>query len=131
MKDLNPDWTCLACLRQIVFQVSDRAEMSRANISDRYIEDLKECFANIKNYLKVAHIKVNGLLCSSRIQDIKVLIEATQIDILGITETKLSSKIGDEDNEIEGYKTFRGDRSRNDGGGCVMYYKENLDITEI
>ena len=105
--------------------------MSRANIRDRYIEDLKECFANTKNYLKVAHINVNGLMCLSRIQDIKVLIEATQIDILGITETKLSSKIGDEDIEIEGYKTFRRDRSRNDGGGCLMYYKENLDVTGI
>eukprot|EP00112_Aurelia_sp_Birch-Aquarium-sp1_P009881 Seg2141.2 transcript_id=Seg2141.2/GoldUCD/mRNA.D3Y31 product="hypothetical protein" protein_id=Seg2141.2/GoldUCD/D3Y31 len=109
VKDLNPDWTCPACLGHIV---SNRAEISRANISDRYIEDLKECFANTKDYLKVAHINVNGLMCVSRIQDIKVLIEATQIDILGITETKLSSKTDNEAIEIEGYKTLRRDRSR-------------------
>ena len=60
-------------------------------------------------------------MCLSRIQDIKVLIEATQIDILGITETKLCSKVGDEAIEIEGYETFRKDRSRNAGGGCVIY----------
>ena len=62
----------------------------------------------------------------------KVLIEATQIDILRITETKLNDKIGHDAIEIEGYMTFRRGRYRKNGGDCVIYDKEKqLDMTKI
>eukprot|EP00795_Rhopilema_esculentum_P001002 gene1002-10781_t len=37
----------------------------------------------------------------------------------------------DEEIEIAGYELCRRDRERNSGGGIVIYYAENLNITEL
>ena len=52
-------------------------------------------------------------------------------DLLAITESKLTRNIRDEDIMISGYKFFRKDRPVEDGGGCVLYCAESLDIVEI
>ena len=51
--------------------------------------------------------------------------------ILGITETKLTSRTTDEQLDIEGYKFIRKDREKQDGGGgCMLCYLEDLDLYE-
>ena len=72
-------------------------------------------------------------MTKAKLQELKLILETTKLDILdilGITETKLG-KERDEEIEIEGYKLYRRDRDRNSGGGIVMYYKENLNMTEL
>ena len=50
---------------------------------------------------------------------------------MGITETKFTGKIKDEELDIKGYTFVRKDRKKEDGGGgCMLYYQESLDVTE-
>ena len=96
------------------------------------------CYQNLKQnlsyepkYLKVAHISVNGLLTRSKLQELKMLLSETKFDMLGITETKLSSGTTDKELNIDGYKFVRRDRVKEDGsGGCLLYYNEHMDVDE-
>ena len=84
------------------------------------------------SHLKVAHINVNGLMTTTKFQEVQLLLKKLKFDVLGITESKLTSKIQDEDILIPGYKFFRKDRPVEDGGGaCVLYYAETLNIVLI
>jgi len=58
--------------------------------------------------MKIAHININGLL--GKTTEIKELLQRTSLDILGVTETHLSSLIKDEDIAIDGYNLARRDK---------------------
>ena len=45
-----------------------------------------------------------------------------------MTETHLTNKIADEELSIQGYDFQRCDRKQKLGGGCLVYYKENLTV---
>ena len=62
-----------------------------------------------------------------KLTEITLIFQETKIDILGITETHFSDKIKDEEIRIDGYNVQRLDRSNQQGGGCLMYYREGLD----
>jgi len=86
-------------------------------------DDLKKDFystlqaeTNIRG-LKVAHINCCGLF--GQLTEIKLILQESKIDILGITETHLSDKIKDEEIRIDGYTVQRLDRSNLQGGGCL------------
>ena len=71
------------------------------------------------------------LVALRNLREVKLPLSTTKFDIMGITETKFSGKIGDKELDIEGYKFVRNDRKKEDGGGgCMLYYQESLDITE-
>ena len=74
----------------------------------------------------MAHINCRGLL--GKLTEITLILQETKIDILGITETHLSNKIKDEEIRIDRFNVQRLDRSNQQGGGCLMYYRENLDV---
>ena len=89
----------------------DRPGANEEPILERQLEQEIEttCYQNLKQnlsyepkYLKVAHINVNGLLTRSKLQEVKILLSETKFDMLGITETKLSSRTGDEKLNIDG-----------------------------
>ena len=70
-------------------------------------DDLKKDFyssfqpeINIRG-LKAAHINCRGLF--GKLTEITLVLQETEIDILGITETHLSDKIRDEEIRIVGY----------------------------
>ena len=65
--------------------------------------------------LKGAWINVNGLVTNAKVQQIQLLLEMTNLDVLGITESKLTSDNGDKDIQIPGYKCLRRDRTIADG----------------
>ena len=95
-------------------------------------DDLKKDFnstlqaeINIRG-LKVAHINCRSLF--GRLTEIALILQEAKIDILGITETHLSDKIKDEEIRIDGYNVQRLDRSNQQGGGCLIYYQEGLDV---
>ena len=48
----------------------------------------------------------------SKLQEIKLLLSTTKFDIMGITETKFTGKIKDEELDIDGYTFVRKDRKR-------------------
>lgn len=58
------------------------------------------------SHLKEDHINVNGLMTTTKFQEVELLLQKVKFDVLGITESKLTSKIRDEDIMIPGYKFF-------------------------
>jgi len=79
--------------------------------------------SSVKDF-KVAHLNVRSL--RSKIDEIHLLQELCKFDILAITESHLDSSVPDFHIEIEGLRFFRLDRPKRKGGGCVLYYAENL-----
>ena len=121
-------WNCPVCLAR---NQNEGINRNGANAPDQcFLTELTNCFKGGKTFLKAAHINVNGLLTSTKLQEIKLILCNTNIDILGITETKLHKKVEDSKLEIEGYKFFRRDREVNSGGGCLLYFSEHLDLVE-
>lgn len=94
-------------------------------------EMLKNEISAGRGFLKTAHINVNGILTKSKLDEIRLLLRTTGLDILGITESKLTNDVKDEDLDIAGYKFIRRDRPCEDGGGgCLLYYMEDMHLTE-
>ena len=91
-------------------QPIDRPRANEEPILERQLEQELEtsCYQNLKQnlsyepkYLKVAHIIVNGLLTRSKLKEVKILLSETKFDMLGITETKLSPRIGGEELNVD------------------------------
>ena len=78
-----------------------------------------------KTQLSIAHVNVRGL--KTKIKDVVSLTKDNVIDVLVLTETKLS---GNENKIIEGYKNFRLNRQTR-AGGVIVYYKDDLDVKLI
>ena len=79
-----------------------------------------------KHGMKIGHLNVNDLL--SKFSQIELLLVECKFDVFAITETHLNSKIRDEEILIAGYSVERPDRKGKGGGGCLIYYKDNLTV---
>ena len=80
--------------------------------------------------LKCGHLNVNGLY--HKLDEVKILLDETKFDILAITETHLRDAVTDSEVAIEGYLSFRKDRTgKKKWGGTLIYYKEHLDVHEL
>ena len=67
-----------------------------------------------------------------KLDEIKLLCQDHFIDIFGIVETWLTTKVPDQCLSLHGYTTYR--RDRKDGrvhGGVCCYVKENLPVTKV
>ncbi len=77
--------------------------------------------------LYIAHINTRSLL--PKIEEIRFLIKKTDLDILCISETRLSDKVSDNEVYIHGYTVKRQDRlDGRRGGGVCMYVKNTLPL---
>ena len=70
-------------------------------------------------------MNVRGI--KSKTKDINSLVEENEIDIMVLTETKLSEK---ENRIVKGYKNFRLNRNTKAGVVCI-YYNETLTVNVI
>ena len=76
---------------------------------------------------RIGHINIQGL--SNKIDQLKLLLQSgqNQINILGVSETKLNNIHPDSPFHINGFqKPFRRDRKENAGGGILVYVKEGV-----
>ena len=130
----NFNWSCPVCLTVLqprADSVSFRAETDVSEDDEYPYEMLKNEISAGRGFLKTAHINVNGILTKSKLDEIRLLLRTTGLDILGITESKLTNDVKDEDLDIVGYKFIRRDRPCEDGGGgCLLYYMEDMHLTE-
>ena len=76
--------------------------------------------------LKIAHLNCRGV--KSKLTEITLLLKTCCIDILSITESHLCDEILDENINIDNYRFLRQDRQNKSGGGCLIYYKENINV---
>ena len=74
--------------------------------------------------LKIAHINVRSLF--PKIDEIRFLLNNTNLDILCISEAWLDNTITDAQVKVDGYAIERNDRNRH-GGGVAMYIRDTLD----
>lgn len=81
-----------------------------------------------RNCLTIEHVNAQSLL--SCFEEIKILIQARDIDILCISETWLSSNIPSQYVNIGGYNLFRRDAISRGGGTC-MYVRDNLNAVQL
>ena len=93
------------------------------HIDENPINLLKKLKLTNINRTIVAHLNINSL--RNKFDALKAMI-SENIDILVITETKLDESFPPSQFEIEGYKIpFRLDRTA-DGGGVIIYVREDI-----
>ncbi|KAK6166964.1 hypothetical protein SNE40_022160 [Patella caerulea] len=75
---------------------------------------------------KLCHLNINRFY--SKFDEVKdfILDESNKIDILGLTETFLHSKINVAYINISNFEIIRKDRCNKIGGGLIMYVKSNI-----
>ena len=90
-----------------------------------------EGFTSVKNSLsehpglEVGHMNVNGL--RGKLSEVRMLMQNTGLDILAITETKITGDTTDDEIGIDSYHIVRKDWDSN-GGGVMLYYKDTLIV---
>ena len=62
--------------------------------------------------------------------ELEVILRENDIDIIGLSETRLNEQIKDSEVNITCYCIFRNDRDEN-GGGVVLYVKESLPYPTV
>ena len=73
---------------------------------------------------KICHLNIRSIL--PKIDDIRILMKESNIDVIAFTETWLSEGVTDDLIQIDGYKIYRNDRSHGNGGGVAIYVKDTL-----
>ena len=80
------------------------------------------------NGLKISFLNIVSL--RKHRNELSIILHDNDIDIIGLSETRLDENIGDAEVSIEGYKIFRNDRNAN-GGGVAIYVKDTLPEPKI
>ncbi len=91
--------------------------------------DLEKYLEANKGRLTLCHINCNHLI--PHINELRLLLQNSGIDVIGVGETFLTASIASKAVELSGYRFIRNDRtvfSRPDtaGGGVGLYVKNNL-----
>ena len=76
-----------------------------------------------RNGLKIAFLNIVSLRKHRR--KLEIVLKDNDIDIIGLSETRLDETVRDSDVNINGYNIYRNDRNTN-GGGVAIYVKESL-----
>ena len=81
--------------------------------------------------LVIACLNVNSLM--AHIDELRVFMQDSKIDVLAINESKLDSSISDHEVYIPGFEIIRKDRMVNGrkGGGVCLYLRCNLNRTRF
>jgi hypothetical protein len=111
------EWSCDKC--------------KETSVNDENVSVCEDMYDSFRTTLKGKGVKITHINCCgvrSKLTEIILLLKTCSIDILGITESHLNEKITDDEIYIEGYRFFRQDRQHKAGGGCLVYYKENLNV---
>lgn len=84
--------------------------------------------ALLSDKLNICHTNVQSLCARqlNKLDEFKICFENSNIDIICVTETWLTSNISDEMVAVEGYRVIRNDRSYARGGGISIYCKNDL-----
>ena len=62
------------------------------------------------------------------LNEVHILLNEVKCDILGITETHLTSFTPDFPLKLPGFDFVRKDRASSKGGGVLIYYQESLTV---
>ena len=82
------------------------------------------------NGSKIKIIMFNARSLMNKLPQLEILSHLQEPDIILITETWANSSVNDAELSLKGYGLMRSDRNTGRGGGCILYYKEHIQITE-
>ena len=77
--------------------------------------------------LNIGHINMCSIL--RKMDQLSFIMNELQVDILGISETKLNSTVNDYELHIDGYDLIRKDGVTDRGGGIAIYIRSNISYT--
>ena len=103
------------------FHRSDSDDIKRVWHVEEQFRTLNKC-----NGMKIAHLNCSSL--TKNIDEIRLILKETHLDILTLSETHLCDFIEVSEISCEGYLIERRDRNRS-GGGVVTYIREDHDYT--
>ena len=99
------------------------------------IPPIDYCCKSLKNLRGISFGCLNICSIKSKIDDVKTLLEHSDLDVLCLVETFLTEEVDDTLLEVPGYNFHRCDRNadsnKKSGGGLLMYYKNSRDISPI
>ena len=75
----------------------------------------------------MANLNINSLL--KHINELRVIMADTPVQILSINEAKIDNSVSDNEIRINGYNIIRKDRNRK-GGSVLMYIHESITFLE-
>ena len=75
--------------------------------------------------MHVAHLNINSL--RHKLDEVSKLLHDFEIDVFGLSETKLDDDVDDAELTIPCYRLFRKDRNKS-GGGVAMYVSSRLHV---
>ena len=92
---------------------------------DSTVEEQLKILSSLKG-CKIAHLNILSLL--KNIDELKLMLKNSSIDILTLSETHLDNNITDGSISIEGFNCVRRDRNRS-GGGVLVYIRDDIHFT--
>ena len=83
--------------------------------------------------LKICHVNVLSLLANLKLLDLEILCASADIDVICVTDTWLTSKLGSSQVCLPGFQPpFRCDRSAGPrGGGAAVYVRVGLPANSV
>ena len=86
---------------------------------------------NAAKGFKIVHLNIRSLL--KKIDQLRVILEGSTVDIFTLSETWLNDKIDSQLLHIQGYNVLRQDRGASNlvkkrGGGLITYVKSSMDV---
>ena len=99
------------------------------------LSDIEYCIQSLKNLKGISIASLNICHLLPKLDDIRILLERSNLDILCLNETFLDDDIADAELNIPQYNFIRADRTiesgKSTGGGIIIYYKSSRDVKLI
>ena len=127
-------WICDPCLLaelpyneiQSERDESHENDKNGSNISLRNHDEVEEKLKSLNSSRGIVLARLNIGSLPMHIDELRLLMLNTEIDILTLSETHLNNLIGNNELGIKNYNFVRLDRNRS-GGGTAMYINENIN----
>ena len=91
------------------------------NIRDKNILDKFRVLE--KHGIHFIHVNIKSIL--PKIEEIRLITHSVNLSVIGISDSKLSSSVNDNEIKTPGYDILRKDRNRN-GGGVLAYIRNDI-----
>ena len=100
------------------YKIQVMHEGKSSDVKKMYLNNISKMTSVLNKHdgLRIAHLNIRSLL--PKIEEIRLLLESTQLDVFCITETWLDHTVGTGEIKVDRYNAIRNDRNR-----CINLHK--------